>query len=1177
MALQKSRALLLERLESRRCLTAELVADVQTGVSRSYVEKVGEVVFFMASTPEHGSELWRTDGSPTGTYLVKDITPGPADSSVNASTQSNGQLFLSVENQLWIINAITLAARSIQLPYHVASTMVVLDGIVYFSTNRSDTGFELWRSDGTQAGTYLIKDIMPGNSSSFPRNFTIIGNSIFFSAADITINGIPRESLWKTNGTEAGTVRVKSFNFENHYTLTDFASYQQKLYFQALGELWRSDGSEAGTEQFWDIYPGQFQSSPSGFTEFQGELYFAAYNPLTDSGLFKTDGITVTQLTSPTMRGPFTVAELVVSSGNLYMTGGGVQLWKTDGTSLSLIVGAGENFYSLRDLEDVNGTLFFTAENDLSGRELWRSDGTSTGTRMVADILPGKLSSNPNLLAEVNDKLVFVATDKIYGSELWISSNEIGSTQLLADIWPGNHASFRTSWGKFGDPVVLDDKLYFTGLVNVSGSNSTCQNMLSIWGSDGTSEGTAFLNRYPLACKLFAYGDKILMQGVDSNLDVELWASDGTANGTTLLKNINDQTFRSSVPSEFVEFAGQVYFVADDGLNGRELWRTDGTAQGTQLAVDIWPGTASSQPTNLTVHNGSLYFSAINEAGRELWISDGTPAGTRLVKDIHAGSSGSDPHSFLGAEDKLYFVANNGETGDELWVTDGTEANTRLVSDLRPGLSSSTPASLVTAGGNKIFFVADDGSNGTQVWVTTGTSAETLAVTNTLGFGKIAWLASYAGKAVFLVDPGRFGENQVWTSDGTKSGTQIIAQFMGGYLPTFNANDRPVLETSQGIYFAALAKPQLWKTDGSAEGTMLVDTFDTTQPSQLPPRLLAETKCEIYLQAPDSVHGSELWKLSKLRAESIRLIDFIKGQPDRLTFRVLLSQALDGLGTGQFEPNSAGATIDSVTQVNPFTYDVVVTGSNLIGSDIVLGISLKNTDQFENSLGCKLSDRSPEINERYALPIAQNDTLTMVNRFARDFNLKGNDQHPVGDLSGLTIELLDLPPTNVATVSVNIIQFITIQPAPNFAYGSFTFRYRLVDSKLGASLPATVTVGVSKSSKQNPWSWLDVDNNGRISATDALLVINLLNDNSATKIVAEMANGSPYLDTNGDARITPTDALLIINELNSRSGGEGESTDERSSELHWTDELDSWIAELNLDRRMRKGNSFGRV
>ncbi len=1175
MALQKNRALLLERLECRRCLTAELVDDVETGVSRSYVEKVGEVVFFMASTPEHGSELWRSDGSPSGTYLVKDITPGPADSSLNTSTQNNGQLFLSVENQLWIVNANTLAARSIQLPSRVLSTMVVLDGIVYFSTQSSDTGFELWRSDGTQAGTYLIKDIMPGNSSSSPRNFTIVGNSVFFSAADITINGIARESLWKTNGTEAGTVRVKSFNFENNYTITDFASYQQKLYFRTLGELWRSDGSEAGTGLFWDIYPGEFHSFPSGFTEFQGELYFAAYNPLTDSGLFKTDGITVTQLTSPTMRGPFAVAELVVSAGNLYMTSRGVELWKTDGTSLSLVAGSSESFYSLRDLEDVNGTLFFTAENDLSGRELWRSDGTSTGTRMVADILPGKLSSNPSLLAEVNDKLVFVATDKINGSELWISSNNVGSTQLLADIWPGMHASFRTTWGKFGDPVVLNDKLYFTGLLNVSGSNSTCQNMRAIWGSDGTSEGTAFLNRYPLACKLFVYGDKILMQG-SSNLDSELWVSDGTAIGTTLLKNINVEPFQSSVPREFVEFAGQVYFVADDGLNGRELWRTDGTAEGTQLAVDVWPGIASSQPTNLTVHNGSLYFSAITEAGRELWISDGTSTGTRLLKDIHAGSSGSAPHSFLSAEDKLYFVANNGETGDELWVTDGTEASTRLVSDLRPGLASSTPASLVSAGGNKLFFVADDGINGTQVWVTTGTSVETLAVTNTLGFSKIAWLSSYAGKAVFLVDPRGFGENQVWTSDGTKSGTQIIAEFRGGYAPTFNANDRPLLETSQGIYFAALKNPQLWKTDGTAEGTMLVDTFDSMQTPQLPPRLLAETDCEIYLQAPDSVHGSELWKLSKLRVESIRLIDFIEGQPDRFTFRVLLSQALDGLGTGQFETNSAGATIDSVTQVNPFTYDVVVTGSNLIGSDIVLGISLKNTDQFENSLGCKLSGRSPEITERYALPIAQDDTLTMVNRFARDFNLKANDRHPVGDLSKLTIELLDLPPTNVATVSVNSIQWITIQPAPNFAYGTFTFRYRMVDSKLGASLPATVTVGVSKSYKQNPWYWLDVDNNGRISATDALLVINLLNDSSATKIVAEMANGSPFLDTNGDARITPTDALLIINELNSRSGGEGESIDERSSELHWTEELDSWLAELSLDRKLRKGNSFAR-
>ena len=120
-------------------------------------------------------------------------------------------------------------------------------------------GTELWKSDGTAAGTVLVKNISPGDSSSYFYNLTVVGNTLFFSA-----RGVSGTGLWKSDGTAAGTVLVKNISPDN------LTAVGNTLFFSARGvsgyELWKSDGTAAGTVLVKNIRPSSSSSNPRNLT-----------------------------------------------------------------------------------------------------------------------------------------------------------------------------------------------------------------------------------------------------------------------------------------------------------------------------------------------------------------------------------------------------------------------------------------------------------------------------------------------------------------------------------------------------------------------------------------------------------------------------------------------------------------------------------------------------------------------------------------------------------------------------------------------------------------------------------------------------------------------------------------------------------------------------------------------
>ncbi|MDC0341109.1 putative Ig domain-containing protein [Candidatus Poseidoniaceae archaeon] len=370
-------------------------------------------------------------------------------------------------------------------------------------------------------------------------------------------------------------------------------------------------------------------------------------------------------------------------------------------------------------LTAVGNILYFRAIDGTNGYELWKSDGTASGTVLVKDINSGSDSGWPNHLTAVGNTLYFEATDGTNGYELWKSDGTAAGTVMVKDINSGSGSSDPTHLTAVGNT------LYFAANDGTNG--------WELWKSDGTASGTVMVKDINsgsvqiVPSYLTAVGNTLYFSATDGTNGTELWKSDGTAAGTVMIKDINSGSSSSS-PSYLTAFGNTLYFAASDGTNGTELWKSDGTASGTVM-MDINSGSGNSYPNYFKAIGNTLYFKATDGTLLNmLWKSDGTANGTMMV-----GSSGSlpliDSNSYLTAVgNTLYFRANDGTNGWELWKSDGTANGTMMVKDIRSGSDSSSPQYL-TAVGNTVYFSAHGGSGvGTELFKSDGTANGTVMV-----------------------------------------------------------------------------------------------------------------------------------------------------------------------------------------------------------------------------------------------------------------------------------------------------------------------------------------------------------------------------------------------------------------------------------------------------------------
>ena len=310
------------------------------------------------------------------------------------------------------INSQSLRGR----PYQ--KSFVDLNGILYFNSYDGTHGLELWRSDGTSEGTWLVKDLLPRYSDGLLSDLTKFGEHIYFVGSDGTTEGF---GLYKSDGTDVGTTRLKSLPTPPDYyfqVINPKVVCSNLLYFIHNDTLYRTDGTGDGTFILKDT-----ATNPICF---QNKVFFNSKASAGDANyqLWQSDGsLAGTQVFGSNVN---PLEKEVVGAALFFTTYDSVNqntdLHRTDGTTITPV----KSFYSndagrvvLNELTAWNEQLFFIAYDDSSGSNLWKSNGSTDGTVIVKDMIPAASSDFLRNLTPAGAFLYFSANDGVHGEELW--------------------------------------------------------------------------------------------------------------------------------------------------------------------------------------------------------------------------------------------------------------------------------------------------------------------------------------------------------------------------------------------------------------------------------------------------------------------------------------------------------------------------------------------------------------------------------------------------------------------------------------------------------------------------------------------------------------------------------------------------------------------------------------
>ncbi|WP_333819475.1 ELWxxDGT repeat protein [Ohtaekwangia sp.] len=957
--------------------------------------------------------------------ILKDINQAtdPNASGIDAYflTDVNGTLFFngrsSAGQELWKSDgtaAGTLLVKDIN-PGSTSSSpssLVNVNGTLFFLANDGTTGTELWKSDGTEAGTVLVKDIQPGNSSLGITNLVAVGNTLFFTIVD----GTGYLDLWSSDGTSGGTFLLKN-NAISINSNANFANVNGTLFFTGESaangtELWKSNGTAGGTVMVTDIVAGTGSSSPNKFCAVGSTLYFTA-----------TDGTN------------------------------GVELWKSDGTGGGTIMvkditaGSGDSYPDY--LIDVAGTLFFSINDGTTNTGLWKSDGTDAGTVFIKD--PQDEFFTMSNLAVVGNILYFT----INFTDVWKSDGTAAGTSTFKNI--GGYAADFTN---------MNGTLYFVAQKDLTPGSS-----LQIWRSDGSAAGTTLVTDIPAGTaagtrppnSLAAINTKLFFVADDNTHGNELWVTDGTSAGTSRITDL-PTTNAGAAPDYLTGFNNALYFAATTPDNGRELWKSDGTSNGTALLKDIYTGAAnSSNPSALKEINNKIYFVANSGTGNKLWKTDGSVAGT-----LEVGGSPSDGSEITGVLNTIYFPGNDNITGIELWKTDGTAAGTSMVTNIG-GSVSSKPNSL-TNFNDKLYFLATEGST-PGLWTSDGTVGGTV---NIKTFNSVRGLRNENGILYFIGDDGTNGL-ELWKSDGTTSGTVLVKDIRPGAAGSFTTTDAVEMETVNGFtYFVAnngSNGKELWKTDGTAANTTIVLDINSGSASSSISNL-ASANGILYFSATDGSLGVELWKSDGTAAGTVMINDIYTGTghsyPDNMIALndFLYFTAFDGTNRTLWKTNgrtcgTIKVTNNTTVSTGGATASIAVVGSKIYitgyesGAGNEIFVHDTNTDT-PLPAGCRLTQTitftalSPKVYGDVPFTLtASSDAGLTIQYSSSDPTIASISGDQVTILKAGTVDITASQPGNAAydpaiPVTVSLVinkanQTITFPALPAKTFGDAPF------------------------------------------------------------------------------------------------------------------------------------------
>ncbi|TQF09384.1 HYR domain-containing protein [Myxococcus llanfairpwllgwyngyllgogerychwyrndrobwllllantysiliogogogochensis] len=861
-------------------LIADLNPEPRTNATNARVLAMsGDTVFFALST-QAGNELWAANTAEGRSWLVKDIHPGLSSSTPDFVAMLGGKLLFRAD-----------------------------DGV---------HGEELWTTDGTPAGTQLLLDIRPGGASPELRGAYVWGTSLYFMAND----GVHGIEPWMTDGTPEGT-RLIADTTPGAQGLSDRAiglvEFDGALYLGSYNELWRTDGTAAGT---WRVYAVDQSSQPRVVRPFVtvGKLWFSSgysANPVSDR--YVTDGTTAgTRFVTTSSGGPnlvvggrtlfstssgsngtFTlslkasngtsggtqvIASILSSSTSTWIhavnpsgtlgsfvvpVGTGSALWRTDGTSAGTrsaqslvrmggVVGwlGGEFVYVAADSTgpalfawngtaaprvvrrfaelptnilsaQVGGLFYFTASDGLTGQELWVSDGTEQGTVMVADLSPGADGTVLAALHPGAGQLLFTGTPQGGAVSLWRTDGSVAGTSRVSTGSPDAVVSSSTAMVAFTEeegealfrvfpegaperPVTrvwtVPNRSSAPGSWTLNGdgtsvyfSASPTDQHIELLRTDGTSPGThvllsVFSVSTPEFYKLEQMGDTLVFHD-----RYTLYANRGVRNQTVYLTNatsiarlgskvivgrskspsghelaVSDGTVNgtsalqtlSSSPSDFVTSGARVYFRQySSTASAYHLYRTDGTLNAGGVAR-----MATFTASRPVAYGNKVAFIADTTS---LAASDGTAAGTTLV----SGTENTSPNDLHGVGPWLFFTARDATNGREVWVLD--EAGARRLGDFEPGAADTRLLAATRQSGGAVLLIQTGA--GRELVRTNGTPEGTTRLGAVHG---TTWLTTLEDTVFLDCDPDGLVGLELCSLPAGATAPLLVADFSPGLMPS---------------------------------------------------------------------------------------------------------------------------------------------------------------------------------------------------------------------------------------------------------------------------------------------------------------------------------------------------------------------------------------------------------
>lgn len=729
--------------------------------------RAGNEIFFWVKV-NNGGELWKIRANSTQVDLVRSFPEliQPIEmGSVDNTLVFSGRHFTGTV-QVWSskgTDASTQFLKEFTGSNPMASGMRLYKGKLLFIGREGTYGQEIWSTDGNTASIYL--DVLPGSTSSTAQQLTVNNQTLFFVAQ--TANG--GAELWRSDGTSNGTRSTGNY-FSNKQSSSQFRSVQ--AFDLGVFTLVYNDSTRSDELWYFDVFGSRQLKvktlSEPGFLDgkfLQGLVsanvfYFTARDPQRGTELW---AIRNTVLTPPRLlkdiypgKGSPGIRSMAAASGRLFFNAeneqNGQELWMSNGTDKTNLVKALNNTNG--DSNPGNffvhqGYLIFSATQPASGHELWVSKGLPGSAVLLADINPGQGSSNPTGFLPLKDlNFTFAATTESSGRELWRSMVFNEKATLVKEVNPGNlSGAVSVKMGK------LKDKVLFGGQTPELGSE--------LWISDGTDAGTKLLKDiWPGAASsqpIFfgeagTFGDSILIFKADNgSAGIEFWRTNGTAAGTYLLSDLNPGILGSGYFQNITRIGRHAYFNIIDNNYNIQTWRTNGKT--VELVVNGF----SDQ---FVAYKGKILFNGYAQlSGQELWSYDTLTKVSSLVSDINLGVTSSNPTDLKVFNGLVYFSADDGANGRELWKTDGTKAGTSLVQDINPGFTGSNPQELLVNGAF-LFFSAVESNTGRELWYL-HSSAGSAKLHADLNQGKASSnpseLTLFHGELYFRADDGKIG------------------------------------------------------------------------------------------------------------------------------------------------------------------------------------------------------------------------------------------------------------------------------------------------------------------------------------------------------------------------------------------------------------------------------------